>query len=235
MFRFTGTPVTSVVKMAPDSGVAAVDTAGVMATARAAAPPAAAAMTSLRSKGSPLKSEVGVVEAMRSPARQRRPSTGRAHGPPSRHDFGRQRPRRCAGKLPLREGSGGRMRIMSARLRAIRRRGRTAGLTDAPGPLTTWGPDPATWGLEPRHPVGAGTVRRRPVAGLGLVPGQHRDPAGVPFALAERRGQEHLDEPAGGLRAVHPGADADHVGVVVLAGQPGGLLAPRQRRPGATH
>src|SRR6266498_5339319 len=55
MFRFTGTPVTSVVKMAPDRGVAAVDTAGVMATARAAAPPAAAAMTSLRSKGSPLR------------------------------------------------------------------------------------------------------------------------------------------------------------------------------------
>lgn len=69
---------------------------------------------------------------------------------------------------------------------------------------------------------------------VALVGSQDVDAPLVPFGLRPRRAQERVDnrERFGG--GVHPAADADQLGVVVLPGQLRGLGAPRQRtaRPG---
>src|SRR5690606_4087296 len=61
------------------------------------------------------------------------------------------------------------------------------------------------------------------------------DPTGVPFGPGERRGQEELHETDRFLRCVHARADADHVGVVVLPGEPRGVLVPGERRADSPH
>ncbi len=60
----------------------------------------------------------------------------------------------------------------------------------------------------------------------GLVGREHVDPAGVARLVGVRGGQEGGDEVGRLLLGVHAGADGDNVGVVVLAAEGGGLLAP---------
>src|SRR5690606_2797669 len=89
----------------------------------------------------------------------------------------------------------------------------------------------------PPHAVRAPSLRgglrqRRELAGP-LVVGEHADAPAVPLLAAVGRAEEELDEADRLLRAVHAGTDADHVGVVVLAGQDRGVLAPGQRGPDA--
>src|SRR4051794_21529072 len=78
----------------------------------------------------------------------------------------------------------------------------------------------------------SGIARRarqwRELAGL-LVRRELGDPAYVPLLPTEGLGEEDLDEPGHVLERVHAPADRDHVGVVVLTGQPGGLLRPHER------
>src|SRR3954453_14714582 len=68
-----------------------------------------------------------------------------------------------------------------------------------------------------------------------FVLGQQGDPAGVPFVAAERGGEEDPDEPEGLLLGVHPGADRDHVRVVVLPGQACRVGVVGERGAGARH
>jgi hypothetical protein len=72
--------------------------------------------------------------------------------------------------------------------------------------------------------------QRRQVARL-LVVRQHRDAPYVPLLAGEGGRQEDVDEVGHVVEGVHPTAHRDHVGVVVLAGQGGGLLAPHQGGP----
>src|SRR5215471_4927018 len=71
---------------------------------------------------------------------------------------------------------------------------------------------------------------RRQVPRYLVVP-DHLQPPHMPHLARERRGQEHLRERDRVGGRMHPRAQAQHVGVVVQAGQPGRLLAPDQRRP----
>jgi hypothetical protein len=57
----------------------------------------------------------------------------------------------------------------------------------------------------------------------------------VPLVAAVVRRQEGLDEAERGVLVVHPATEADHVRVVVLAAERGGLDAPRQRAPHTAH
>src|SRR5690606_41483091 len=66
-----------------------------------------------------------------------------------------------------------------------------------------------------------------------LVVGQLADPAHVPLVGVRLGGQERLHDGGRLLDAVHAGAEADDLSVVVLAGQTGGLDAPRQARANA--
>src|SRR5690606_16852436 len=60
------------------------------------------------------------------------------------------------------------------------------------------------------------------------------DAAGVAATL-ERRRQEHVDDLVGESFPDDASADRQHVGVVVLASEPGGVEAVAQRRPYAAH
>ncbi len=114
------------------------------------------------------------------------------------------------------------------------------------------------WGLRPQTPASAlnglvlkrrtgwnaaglkdyccGVVRRdRREVACRLVRRQHVDAADVADVLRERGRQEGLHELRRLVLRVHAGAHRDHVGVVVLAAQRRGLLAPGQRRAHALH
>ena len=77
-----------------------------------------------------------------------------------------------------------------------------------------------------------GVGQRRQLAGR-LVVREHPDAAYVPRLAGEVGAQEDPDEPGHLRDRVHPAADREHVGVVVLAGQGRGLVAPGQRRADA--
>ena len=79
-----------------------------------------------------------------------------------------------------------------------------------------------------------GVGQRREVAGR-LVVGEHPDPAYVPDLAGEVGAQEDADEPRHLRDGVHPAADGDHVGVVVLPGQRRGLVAPGERGADTLH
>ena len=57
--------------------------------------------------------------------------------------------------------------------------------------------------------------------------------AGVPVVAGERGAEERFDDRGRLVQGVLSGADRHHVGVVVLAGELGGLDVPGQRRPDA--
>ena len=71
-------------------------------------------------------------------------------------------------------------------------------------------------------------MTRSETAGL-LVTGQQIDPTLVTIGLTPLRGQERFDDLFGIFDRMHPGANAHHLGVVVLASQLGRFDAPRQR------
>ena len=77
-----------------------------------------------------------------------------------------------------------------------------------------------------------GVGQRRQVAGR-LVVGEHRDAAHVPLLAGEVGVQEDADEAGHLLEGVHPAADGEHVGVVVLAGErrPSRRSRPARRGP----
>src|SRR5687768_2379460 len=72
-------------------------------------------------------------------------------------------------------------------------------------------------------------LRQRRQASPGLVRRQLADPPYVSLVVAERGLEEGLHEPGHLVERVEPTADGDHVGVVVLAGEPGGLVRPYER------
>src|SRR5215471_3178016 len=78
---------------------------------------------------------------------------------------------------------------------------------------------------------GSGLVRQRRQHAGFLVTTDHVDPPLVTWFAGERRLQEQQGEPDRVRHRVHARAEAQHVGVVVLAGQERGLLVPGQRRP----
>src|SRR5680860_148645 len=86
------------------------------------------------------------------------------------------------------------------------------------------GPD-----IGPRHGSAGGLRQRGQVAGL-LVVTQHRDAAAMACLVAERRAEEHVDEPGHLRQRMHPTTHRDDVRVVVLTSQRGCLLAPHQCR-----
>src|SRR4051794_33333824 len=79
-----------------------------------------------------------------------------------------------------------------------------------------------------------GLRQGRELAGA-LVLADLAQAAGVPLLLAERRGQEDLDEPRHVPDQVHAAADRDDLRVVVLAPQARGLLRPGQRAADSRH
>ena len=52
---------------------------------------------------------------------------------------------------------------------------------------------------------------------------------------AERRREEEANHLQGLFLGMHPSPDADHIGVVVLAAELGGVQVVRERRSGADH
>ena len=87
-------------------------------------------------------------------------------------------------------------------------------------------------GMALRHGQGAGH-RRWHVVALVLV--EDIDTPLVAFGFRPRGGQERVDETQRFLCRVHASADADHLSIVVLAGQRCGLHAPRQRAADSGH
>lgn len=60
-------------------------------------------------------------------------------------------------------------------------------------------------------------------------------PPNMTRILAERSGEENLDEPRGLLDPMHAATDRDDVRVVVLPCEPGGFITPRKCGPDTLH
>ena len=101
---------------------------------------------------------------------------------------------------------------------AARRRGRRARRTPRPGRRRAGGGCGPQASVTRVRAAQGGLRQRRELAGL-VVDRELADAPGVALVAGERRGEEDLDEAGHVLHRVHPAADRDHVGVVVLAGE----------------